>query len=277
MRAVTTTFYQNHCMTLLTPVSRLQPLQGHAATFEWLRELDQLSFSWREPTGLSDSTPVDAEASLMVTKSRRAVIESFTELLSKGESREAGYASIFARIATSLPKESVVKEALNDALTVAVAALFLHDEAKQVVDDFNDKIVATLIEPVQETGQRLVEALERCAELSLAEFDREVMRPMIGFFAEVREHVDTIAQQAQRESVAFLKKSADIVDRTAAFVVSGISDAALLMIREATHATTKRVSAHLSAAAHEHQGFLKETAQIIEELIFRGDEAFKVA
>lgn len=264
-------------MALITSVSRLQSVQSPPSTIEWHRELDQLSFSWRESHTLPDITPADAEASMLMTRSRQETVQSFAELLSTSESRESGYVSIYARIAASLPKDSIVRDALNDALTVAVAALFLHDDAKQVVDTFNDQVIAECIEPIQESGQRLVEALERCSDLPLTEFDSQVMKPMIAFFAEVQQNVETIGKQAQRESLAFIKKSVDIINRTSAFVVSGISDAALAMIGDAINATTKRVSAHLSAAAHEHQGFLRETAQMMEELVFQGDEAFKVA
>lgn len=264
-------------MTLLTSVPRLQPIQNTPSTFEWHRELEQLSFSWRESTALPEITPADTEASVMIEKSHQDTIQSFVDLLSRGESKEAGYASIYARIATSLSKDSIVRDALNDALTVAVAVVFLHDDAKQTVEKFNDRVMVEFIEPIQESGQGLVQALERCAELSLTEFDTQVMKPLVGFFTEVQNNVETIAKYAQRESMSFIREAAKTAERTAAFVVTSISDAAFSMIDDSVQATTKRVSAHLNASAHEHQGFLRETAQMIEELVFRGDEAFKVA
>lgn len=264
-------------MALIAPTALLQSVQSPSSTIEWHRELDQLSFSWRERQELPEITPADAEATMLMTKSRQDTIQSFAELLSTSESREAGYASIYARIASSLPKDSIVRDALNDALTVAVAALFLHDEAQDTVDNFNTKVITACIEPIQDSGQRLVEALERCNDLSLADFDTCVVKPMIGFFAEVQKNVESITKTAHRDSLAFLQKTASIVEQTGAFVVTTISHAALSMIGDAINATSKRVSAHLTAAAHEHQDFLRETAQMMEELVFQGDEAFKVA
>ncbi len=262
--ATSTDFDMAQLGSLPRPDYSLNP----TASLAWHQRLEKISFSWRESGPLSESKPVDREASDFLQRSLQATIQSFTELLGNGESPENGYAAIFAKISASLPEKSFVRETLNDALTVSVALNFLRQEAQKIIEGFNRDAREKLVDPLLFAGEKLISTMEFADKFSLDEFDEYVMKPLTAFFSLAENHGEQVLQCARNEARSFVENSTEIIERTSSFVVLPVSNQALTMIVEAVESSRRNVSVKLSEAALHHQKFIEDTSKTLEGMIF---------
>lgn len=260
-------------MTQAINLSYSSYLQSAQPALAWNQELDRLSCSWRSSGRLADSQPADAEASRYLNQSLRETIHSFSELLAKSDSPESGYASIYARILATLPEESFARQTLNDALTISVALLFLQQDAENILFHFNEWAADSLVRPIVEAGDDIMRAVAQSAHLSRNEFDMYVVTPVVQLSTKASESAEKVVKTARKETQAFSHLSAQVIQRTRAFIVTELTQPVATMIADAVDGAREKIGRQMMELAEEHRSFIEDSARMITDIVFSPEEA----